>query len=317
MKKSLSILLLSVLLCAMIIPVQADGVPVIFTADSKAQPGYSLTVDRYAMLDSGQILSEQYNPLFEGNVIYVWYKDGNICQQGKDCVSLALDGSFVGCQVYVQILYYEDMNLTMQCSESVSQTLTVTSGVPAPKILTTQLPNAQVGTAYYVKVECSDADAVFSEFMGSQLSEFGLYVTQHGEIEGTPTKAGNCHVNLLVTGEGGEDSVGLDITVTEVAVPETTTPAATETTVPSTSAPVAVMPTTDPTIPETDATTEAPASTEEVISTYAPTEPPVLIAPPNVPQAPQETDWWIYVLVAVVSLALGAGIAVLLVKRKK
>lgn len=317
MKKSFCILLLLVLLCPMILPVQAAGVPVLFTADSKAQPGYSLTVDRYAMMDSGEILSEQYNPLLEGNVIYVWYKNDQICLEGKDCTTLELDSSFEGCTVYVKVLYFEDMNLTMQCSESVSQTLTVTSGVPAPKILTTQLPEAIVGKAYYVKVECSDADVVFSEIMGSQLSEFGLYVTQHGEIEGTPTKAGNCHVNLLVTGEGGEDSIGLDITVTEATAPETTAPATTETTVPATSAPVAVMPTDAPTVPETDIATAAPEITEEVLAPQVSTQAPALIAPPNGTQEPQGTDLWVYVLIAVVSLGLGAGIAVLLVKRKK
>ena len=50
--------------------------------------------------------------------------------------------------------------------------------------------------------------------MGSQLSEYGLCLTQHGEIEGTPTKSGNCHINILVVSEGGgENSVSFDLTV--------------------------------------------------------------------------------------------------------
>lgn len=33
----------------------------------------------------------------------------------------------------------------------------------------------------------------------------GLTLTQHGEIEGTPTKAGFWHVVIMVTPEAGED----------------------------------------------------------------------------------------------------------------
>ena len=33
----------------------------------------------------------------------------------------------------------------------------------------------------------------------------GMYITQHGEIEGTPTKAGNYHINVIATPEAGEE----------------------------------------------------------------------------------------------------------------
>lgn len=229
MKKILCIPILVVLLCAMIIPVQAEGVPVIFTDDSNAQLGGHLTVDKFAMLDSGQIMSEQYNPLFEGNVIYVWYKNDQICLEGEDCDTLELDSSFEGCTVYVKVLYYEDMDLTMQCSESVSGLLMITADPLDPNTVTQPQ-------------------------------------TQPVQDTQPPTEA-----------------------ATE----------APETTAPSTSVPVVVMP------------------PEETIPIATPTEAPELTSPSPEPQAPQDSGWWIYVLVALVSLGLGAGVAVLLVKRKK
>jgi hypothetical protein len=83
------------------------------------------------------------------------------------------------------------------------------------KVLTTQLPAAIVGQKYSAQLKASEEDAKFEEDRYSQLSEFGLTLSKSGVISGTPTKAGNCHVNLIARGQGGEATANLDITVTE------------------------------------------------------------------------------------------------------
>lgn len=216
-KRILCVLSCLLLLCCLALPAQATGLTVTFTSDSLPEVGGQLTVDRTAMLSSGSITSEEYNALLEGNVIYSWYKNEMLTQEGTaaaDAQTYQLTLSDQGCTIYVKVSFYADSSFqeSKKCGEAVSGKLTITGA--APKITTTSLPGATVGKAYYVRLECTDGDAVFSEIMGSQLSEFGLYLTQHGEIEGTPTKTGNCHVNVLAMSEGGgEDSVSFDITV--------------------------------------------------------------------------------------------------------
>jgi hypothetical protein len=70
-----------------------------------------------------------------------------------------------------------------------------------------------------VQVATTDSKAVFSEIMGSELSSFGLTLHSNGIIDGTPTKTGNCHINLLATGPSGEDSASFDLTVADGFAP--------------------------------------------------------------------------------------------------
>ena len=218
MKRILSTTICLLLLFSLAMPAFAAGLTVTFTADSLPEVGGTLTVDKSALLDNGSITAEMYNALLEGNVIYSWYKNGTVTQEGTgaDALSYELTLSEQGCTIYVKVSFYEDDSFqeSKKCGEAISGEITVTS--PAPEITTKSLAAATVGTAYYVRLECSDPDAVFSEIMGSQLTEFGLYLTQHGEIEGTPSKAGNCHINVLAVSEGGgENSVSFDLTVND------------------------------------------------------------------------------------------------------
>jgi hypothetical protein len=87
-----------------------------------------------------------------------------------------------------------------------------------PEIHDAALPDGQVGESYYVKLDCSDPDATFSLFRSSLPD--GLYLTQHGEIEGTPTKAGFWHVVIMVTPEAGEEYANtkeFEITISEAS----------------------------------------------------------------------------------------------------
>ena len=227
MKKILSLSVALLLILGLTIPAFATGPTVTFTDDSLPEVGGTLTVDKYALLDNGSITSEMYNALLEGNVIYSWYKNGTITQEGigAEGISYEITLSDQGCTIYVKVSFYEDDGFqeSKKCGEAFSNEVTIIG--PAPEIITKSITDAIVGKEYYVKLECSDPDAVFSEIMGSQLSDFGLYLTQHGEIEGTPTKAGNCHINILAVSEGGgEVSVSFDLIVKAEEISIQTTP---------------------------------------------------------------------------------------------
>ena len=292
MKKFVSIPICLLLLLGLAIPAFAAGVTVTFTADSLPEVGGTLTVDKNALMNNGSITSDMYNALLEGNVIYSWYKNGTLTQEGigADALSYQLTLSDQGCTFYVKVSFYEDDSFqeSKKCSEALSGEVTITG--PVPEITTESLEAATVGTAYYVKLECSDPDAVFSEFMGSQLSEFGLYLTQHGEIEGTPTKVGNCHINVLVVSEGGgENSFNFDLTVN--AAPTGTEP--------------------DPTPPTSKPPASAPTDATESIQDTTDVE------HPGDQDNSQEFPWWGYLVIAVGGIAVGIGIAFVFVKLKK
>ena len=217
MKRILSVLMTILLLLGSAMPAAADSLMVTFTRDSRPQVGGKLEVDLGALLNNGNITAEEYNALLEKWVIFSWYKNDMLIQEGTyaaDSHIYELNLHDLGCTFYAQVSIFEDDSFQNSKQISVIYSERVTIAAADPKITTVSLPEATVGKAYHVKLSCSDSDARFSEIMGSQLSEFGLYLTQHGEIEGTPTKAGNCHVNVLAMSEGGgEDSRSFDITV--------------------------------------------------------------------------------------------------------
>ena len=297
MKKILSLFVCLLLVLGLTIPAFAAGLTVSFTGDSLPEVGGTLTVDKNAMLDSGSITSEMYNALLEGNVIYSWYKNGMLTQEGtgEDANSYKVTPSDQGSTLYVKVSFYEDSSFqeTKKCGEAVSKEVTIIGS--APEITTKSLDEATVGKEYYVKLECSDPDAVFSEFMGCQLSDFGLCLTQHGEIEGTPTKAGNCHINIQIVSEGGgENSVSFDLTVKAETEPPQTEPTTSPTTAPET---------------ESEPTNSAPSK-----ATPAETQPQT-----QIPATPKEDafPWWGYAVIILGGITAGIGIAFILIKRKK
>ena len=281
------------LILTLTIPVFAAGLTVPFTVDSLEEVGGTLTVDKNAMLDSNSITSEMYNALLEGNVIYSWYKNGVLIQEGTGGAanSYKVTLSDQGSTIYVKVSFYEDSSFqeTKKCGEAVSKEVTIIG--PTPEITTKSLANATVGKEYYVKLECSDPDAVFSEFMGCQLSEFGLCLTQHGEIEGTPTKTGNCHINVLVVSEGGgENSASFDLTVKAETEPSQTKPA--------------TIPQDEPGFANSAPSEATPATTQP--QTQIPTTPKEDVFP-----------WWGYAVIILGGMTAGIGIAFILIKRKK
>lgn len=99
-----------------------------------------------------------------------------------------------------------------------------------PEITTKTLPEATVGQPYSVKLSCTDPDAAFGEYYNpgkpNDLKKTGLILTQHGELEGTPTAAGTYTFTVCAAGEGGEGYATFTLTVKEATAE--TQPAATE-----------------------------------------------------------------------------------------
>jgi len=339
MKKLLCVAIGLILLLSLVVPAFADGPKVTFTAGSVPEVGGKLTVDKKALMNNGSITADMYNALLEGNVIYSWYKNGVLVQEGTgaDALTYKVTQEDQGCTIYVKVSFYEDDSFQEEkkCGEAISDEILIPG--PAPEILTQSLADATVGIAYYVKLECSDPNAVFSEFMGSQLAEFGLHLTPQGEIAGMPIKDGNCHINISVVGEGGgENSVSFDLTVKE----QPPTPPTSEPTQPPTSEPtVPTPPATEPTVPTppaTEPTVPTPPATEPTNPTppvSEPTQPPTSKpTDPTQPPASQPSNdkdhtddqngeedfpWWGYAIIALGGIGAGMGVALIFVKSKK
>ena len=208
MRKLACLLICALLLAGIAIPVAAgSGMQVIFTADSKFEAGGTVTVDEMAtmmsVMDDPNVTADYYNAALEHNVQYYWFRNDSWYGEGK---SIKLTDADKGCEFFVRIAFYSDADRVQQFGALDSATFTVpNSGNPAmiPTITTTSLPNGKVGETYYQKLECSDPDVRF-ELFRSSLPD-GLTLTQHGEIEGTPTKAGFWYVVVMATPEAGEE----------------------------------------------------------------------------------------------------------------
>ena len=166
-----------------------------------------------------------------------------------------------------------------------------------PAITTKTLPEATVGQSYYVKLDCTDPDASFGEWhnpgAANDLSKTGLILTQHGELEGTPTKAGTYTFTICAVGEGGEGYMTYTMVVKE-AEEETTDP---------------TEPTEDPTESVTDPTEEP--------ETAAPSDPS--------PQEDSEEkndnkdggNALIFVAIGLCVLIIGMVVAIVVILKKK
>ena len=191
---------------------------VIFTSDSGFTAGETVKVDevktKQSIMDRGKN-ADEYNAALEGNMRYSWFRNDSYYKDGT-FITLTKDDK--GCQFYCKVYLFSDADCTQQCGVYDSAKFTVPNSNPAqlPEIRDESIPDGRVGAEYYVKLDCSDPDAVFSLFRSSLPD--GLNLTQHGEIEGTPTKAGFWHVVIMVTPEEGEDYANtkeFEITISE------------------------------------------------------------------------------------------------------
>ena len=205
MKRIISFLLCVMLLASLTVPVSAAEPEIIFTDESFYHPGFTMEVDKGATLMScyNNGTSDIYNAYLEGNVQYYWMRNDSYFADGP---SLTIREEDRGCQFYCMAALYADADHTQQIGTIYSAKFSVPNVIdpPAfPEITTKSLPNAVVGREYYFQLECTDPDVTYSLFRSSLPD--GLYLTQHGEIEGTPTEAGMWYVVIMATPEAGED----------------------------------------------------------------------------------------------------------------
>ena len=203
MKRLLSICLCLMLLSALVIPASAADPEIIFTDESFYHPGFTMEVDEgETLMSCYNSISDIYNAYLEGFVKYTWFRDGAPFMEGS---SMYITESHRGHTFYLAADLYSDADLTDFVGTIYSQSFTVPEAEKPtiPDITTTQLPNAVVGQEYYFQLECTNPDVTYSLFRSSLPD--GMYLTQHGEIEGTPTKAGMWYVVIMATPEAGED----------------------------------------------------------------------------------------------------------------
>lgn len=202
-------------------PCRAPSVPaeVIFTSDSSFSVGGTATVDKAATAASvlgSNPTSDMYNAAMEMNMDFVWR-----CSNGNDKYgqSVTWGAEDAGKEYFCRVGFYADAGKT-QFVDYIDSDVVVIGSSTVFKILTTELPSAVVGQKYSVKLKTNETEpAKFREDRYSQLADFGLTLSADGVISGTPTKSGNCHVNIYAEGQGGEDTANLDITV-EAITPE-------------------------------------------------------------------------------------------------
>ena len=206
MRKLLTFILTLVMICSLAVPAMAANEAVVYTSDSSFVAGGTVKVNKLKtqqnIMDLGKNAAE-YNAALEGNMQYYWFRNDSYYKDGP---SITLTENDKGCQFYCKVYLFSDADRTQQCGTYDGAKFTVpNTGNPAliPEIRDAAIPDGKVGQSYYVKLDCSDPDVVFSLFRSSLPD--GLTLTQHGEIEGTPTKEGFWHVVIMVTPEAGAD----------------------------------------------------------------------------------------------------------------
>jgi hypothetical protein len=203
MKRIFSLILCLLLVAVWAVPVSAADPEIIFTDESFYHPGFTMEVDEgETLMSCYHSISDIYNAYLEGFVEYTWFRDGVPFMEGG---SMYITESHRGHTFYLAADLYSNAELTDFVCTIYSQSFTVPGAEKPtiPEITTKQLPNAVVGQEYYFQLECTNPDVTYSLFRSSLPD--GMYLTQHGEIEGTPTKAGMWYVVIMATPEAGED----------------------------------------------------------------------------------------------------------------
>lgn len=256
-------------------------IPVLMTANSAAEPGGKLTVDLEAMANYDAWI---YNAWLERSATYQWYKNGSAYSQKS---SVSFTQADVGSTWYVLVTCGD---LTLK-----SDNYTVLSVAEPPVITTTALPDATAGEFYNTKLSCTDGDAVFTAYYNpgkaNDLESAGLYITQHGEIEGTPTEAGTYSFTICASGEGGEGYQTFTLTVLP---PETTE-------------------STETTGEKSQGNPKDKFRPGEADDSEAPTTEPEEPAP----EASGGMPWWAVLLIALAATGAGVGVTVFILTRKK
>ena len=322
MRKIISICLLLMLLLSCAVCVYADGqMDVIFTSNSSFSVGGKATVDltktAQTVMDDGAITSDMYNAALEENMSVSW-----ICSNGTDKkgTSVTWTTEDAGKEYTCRVGFYADKELTEFVGFVDSQPFTVSGGSGSdtpknPNITTKTLPEATVGQSYYVKLDCTDPDASFGEWYNpgkaNDLSKTGLVLTQHGELEGTPSKVGSYTFTIYAAGEGGEGYMTYTLVVKEAAATDPTESSTEETTEPGT----------EETSENTDDATEAVSEPDETTDSANPSESPAQKGEKDQSENQDNDtdggDIWIFVGIGLGVLVVGMVAAIVVILKKK
>ena len=223
MRKIICICVLLATLISTAVCVYADGqTDVNFTSNSSFAVGGTATVDltktAHTVMDDDAVISDMYNAALEMNMSVSW-----ICSNGADKkgTSVTWTTEDAGKDYTCRVGFYADRELTEFIAFIDSQPFTI-EGSAKPTILTTELPEAIADQDYYVKLQCTDPDAVFTVYedpeKANQLDSSGLYLTQHGELEGKPEYYGRFVFSVRASNSAGEDIKTYILDVVEGAV---------------------------------------------------------------------------------------------------
>lgn len=141
-----------------------------------------------------------WNAFLEKDVQYQWYRDGQAIS-GANSQSLEMKDEYEGSVIHVVVTCYD---LVIR-----GVGFQVTSEEPPFGISTEALPGGTVGESYSAKIEANDPDAFFEDWavgtQGTTLQSLGLSISADGMITGTPTAAGSYNITIHASCAAGED----------------------------------------------------------------------------------------------------------------
>lgn len=234
----------------------------------------------------------------DAQLAFQWYETST----GKLQDIRALDGEdsdYMFCSTEVPgTRYYVCCVTTTAGGRAYSSVLPVTvlDSDPQPEltILTDTLPSAVAGQPYEASILCSDPDAEIALYHDpGNSNDFekigGLTLGKDGKITGTPTNPGKYSFAISAAGASGEDYMRYTLEVAD--------------------SPAETTPTTQPT-----AGTEAPTVKEPSTATT----PTAVETVGSLPTKEESTGIspWVLVAVGVAAVAVGACVAVLVMKKK-
>ena len=163
---------------------------------------------------------------------YVWYEtpDGDLpgimaINRGEETKStLVVDTSAVGVRYYVCMVTTANGGVTYSSTVKVE---VVDDGVASDtKILTSDLPVAESGKEYGVKLECSDPSAEFASYYNpggaNDLEKTGLTLGASGELSGVAGEVGEYTFSVTAAGSHGEDYATYTLKIVEAGSAEVT-----------------------------------------------------------------------------------------------
>ncbi len=192
---------------------EKSPISIVYTADSVADVGHTLTVDIMAMMDADARI---WNAVFEGTVQYQWYKDGTAIADATT-TSLELDESYEGSLVHVVV---RCDNLVLRGAP-----FQIAAQLPPFEITTPTLPDGQVGEPYQAQLQSNDPKTVyqlFAEADNQVFEQMGLRLEADGTVSGTPTKAGTYTFTVFASCERGTHQKTYTLTISEAKSEEPT-----------------------------------------------------------------------------------------------